>query len=330
MPAADASPAFPLVVIAGPTGSGKSALAVRVAAEFGGEIVNCDSLQLYRGFDVGTAKPSQLERRTLPHHLFDVLKPGEGYSAGDYARLARGMLAEISSRGMLPVIAGGTGFYSRALLDGLPALPGRDEALRERLLQREDRRAGSLHKLLSRLEPHAAARIHAHDVQKLIRALEVRVLTRRPIPPTDSAERLRGYSILKIGLDPPKAELYRRLDVRTSDMFASGLMEEVRGLLSHGCTGEEKPFESLGYKQALECIRGKITLEQAVLSTQIQTRQYAKRQWTWLRRDPQIRWMCGFGGDIVVVDACLKLIREHLAAAVSVPHQDPETGEWLN
>ena len=313
-PASAAPPAVLLVVIAGPTGSGKSALALHIASAFAGEIVNCDSLQLYRGFDIGTAKTPVPERHNIPHHLFDVLEPGEGYSAGDYGRLGRDVLAEISSRGHLPVVVGGTGFYLRALLEGLPALPGRDETLRARLLEREGRHPGSLHKLLSRLEP-SAARIHARDVQKLTRALEVRILTRRPLPPSASAEPLQGYSVLKLGLDPPRDELCRRLEARTRAMFESGLIEEVKGLLSRGCTGQEKPFESLGYKQALQCIRGEITIEQAILSTQIETRQYAKRQWTWFRRDPQVRWLAGFGDDPAVAAQGLEVVRENLATA---------------
>jgi len=192
----------PLVAIVGPTGAGKSSLALRVAEKFGGEIVNCDSLQLYRGLDIGTAKPSPSARREIPHHLLDVIEPQKSFSAGEYARMARECLREISSRGRLPVITGGTGFYLRGLLYGLPALPERDELLRARLSTREQRRPGSLHRLLRRFDPAAAARIHPRDVQKLIRALEVSLLTRAPLPPPASAEPLRGYRVLQIGLDP--------------------------------------------------------------------------------------------------------------------------------
>ena len=286
-----------LATIVGPTGSGKSALALCLAQRFGGEIVNCDSLQLYRGFDIGTAKTPAGDRRGIPHHLFDVLMPQESYSAGEYAREARKVIAEIASRGRLPVVVGGTGFYLRALLEGLPALPARDQRLRERLLHRERRHPGSLHRLLSRLEPSAAGRIHANDVQKTMRALEVRLLTQQALPPPAEAHALEGYAVIKLGLDPDRAALQQHLQDRTRAMFAHGLLEEVRGLLAAGATGDEKPFEALGYKQALRHLRGEITLEQAIESTIVETRQYAKRQRTWFRRDPDIRWLSGFGDN---------------------------------
>ena len=286
-----------LATVVGPTGSGKSTLALCLAQQFGGEIVNCDSLQLYRGFDIGTAKTPAGERRGVPHHLFDVLSPQESYSAGEYAREARRVIAEISGRGRLPVVVGGTGFYLRALLDGLPVLPPRDEHLRERLQVRERLRPGSLHRLLARLEPAAAARIHAHDVQKTMRALEVRLLTQQALPPPAAADALEGYAVIKLGLDPDRIALQKRLETRTRSMFARGLIEEVQGLLAHGATGNEKPFEALGYKQALQYLRGALTLEQAIESTIVETRQYAKRQRTWFRRDPETHWLGGFGDD---------------------------------
>lgn len=286
------------MVIAGPTGAGKSALAVRVAGRFHGEIVNCDSLQLYRGFDVGTAKIPPSARRGVPHHLIDALGPESVYSAGDYQREARRILGEISALGAIPVVAGGTGFYLRALLQGLPALPGRDETLRAGLAERERKRPGALDRLLARLDPDAARRIHPGDQQKLVRALEVRLLTRSPAPPQSSAEPIRGYRMLKIGLNPDRARLCAVLDVRTREMFQSGLVEEVEGLLTAGCSGGEKPFESLGYKQALAVIRGKMTREEAIQSTLIETRQYAKRQMTWFRKDPGIVWLEGFGEEV--------------------------------
>jgi tRNA dimethylallyltransferase len=290
-----------LATVVGPTGSGKSALALCLAHRFGGEIVNCDSLQLYRGFDIGTAKTPASHRRGIPHHLFDVLTPQESYSAGEYAREARKVIAEIAGRGQLPIVVGGTGFYLRALLEGLPVLPGRDERLRERLVDRERLRPGSLHRLLTRLEPGAAARIHANDIQKTMRALEVRLLTQQALPPPAEARALEGYAVIKLGLDPDRATLQERLEARTRAMFQTGLIEEVRGLLAAGATGNEKPFEALGYKQALLRLRGALTLEQAVESTIVETRQYAKRQRTWFRRDPEIRWLQGFGDDAEIL-----------------------------
>jgi tRNA dimethylallyltransferase len=309
--------AAPVIAIVGPTGSGKSALALHVAEIFSGEIINCDSLQLYRGFDIGTAKTPPHARRGIPHHLFDVLDPVMRYSAGDYARAARAVLRDVSARKKLPVIVGGTGFYLRALFDGLPELPGREDGLRAKLEEREQRRTGSLHRLLTRLEPEAAARIHPRDTQKLMRALEVRVLTRVSIPPPAAAEPLTGYRALVLGLSPERARLAEAIKTRTQEMFRAGsigggLIEEVSGLLARGCTGEEKPFESLGYQQALAHLRGEISLEDAVASTEIGTRQYAKRQWTWFRRDPRVQWLEGFGGDAEVIERCLARVREFL------------------
>jgi tRNA dimethylallyltransferase len=295
----------PIVVIVGPTGSGKSALALCLAERFSGEVVNCDSMQLYRGFDVATAKLPAHSRRGVPHHLMDVLDPAEVYSAGDYARDARRIIAEISARRNLPVVAGGTGFYLRALQHGLPDLPARDPALRERLEKRETSR---LHALLARLDPAASRRIHPRDRQKLIRAVEIRVLTRHPAPPSDSADVLVGFRTLVLGLDPDRAALYNNLDARAREMFRCGLLEEVERFLDSGATGAEKPFESLGYKQALAHLRGALTLEQAIESTQIETRQYAKRQWTWFRRDKSIVWLKGFGADPEVVSRAVDLV----------------------
>jgi tRNA dimethylallyltransferase len=299
----------PLIAILGPTGSGKSALAIELAVGFHGEIVNCDSLQLYRGFDVGTAKTPPSARRGIPHHLFDVIDDVKvAFSAGDYARQARETIAEITSRDRVPIIVGGTGFYLRALLEGLPDLPGRDEALRSRLSAREQRREGSLHRLLRRLDPAAAARIHSNDTQKLIRALEIRMLTSAAQPSPASARPLTGYKTLKLGLDPDRTQLFAALDARVQSMFDTGLIEEVQSLLDHGATGEEKPFESLGYKQTLHLLRGELTLDQAIASTQLETRQYAKRQWTWFRRDPEIHWLRGFGTDPEIVARAKSLL----------------------
>ncbi len=302
----------PLIVIAGPTGAGKSTLALRVCEEFSGEIVNCDSLQLYRGFHVGTAKTPASERRAVPHHLLDVLEPSDGYSAGEYARVARETIRDISRRGRLPVVVGGTGFYLRALLNGLPRLPESDEATRARLMDRERRRSGSMRRLLTRLDPSAAQRIHPSDSQRLMRAVEIRLLSGKMSPAAVETEPFTGYRVLKIGLDPDRASLYSRLDGRTREMFESGLLQEVDSLLKNGCTGSEKPFKSLGYRQALELFRGEITLERAIYLTQLETRHYAKRQWTWFRRDPEIQWLPGFGDSLPVIEQCLEMVRRLL------------------
>jgi tRNA dimethylallyltransferase len=304
----------PLIAIVGPTGSGKSALALAVAREVHGEIVNCDSLQLYRGFDIGTAKTPVSERSVVPHHLFDVLTPEQSYSAGEYAPAARNVIEDITRRGHIPVVVGGSGFYLRALVQGLPPLPARDEDLRSRLLARESKRPGSLHRLLRRLEPAAAVRIHSNDTQKTLRALEIRLLTKVAMPPPAEGQPLKGYRVIEIGLNPDREALKQRLDARTLAMFDSGLVEEVQGLLASGATGREKPFESLGYKQALQYLRGECTRERAVETTQIETRQYAKRQLTWFRRDPGVHWFGGFGDTAVAAKDAITYVLALLAS----------------
>ncbi|MEN6601924.1 MAG: tRNA (adenosine(37)-N6)-dimethylallyltransferase MiaA [Bryobacteraceae bacterium] len=292
-------PVSPLVAVVGPTGTGKSELALRIADEFHGEVVNCDSLQLYRYFDIGTAKLPLEERRGIPHHLLDILDPDETFSAGEFARRARATLREIASRGELPVVVGGTGFYLRALLEGLFAGPERDEALRERLIERERRRPGSLHKLLGRFDPGSLQRIHERDVQKTIRALEVCLAARRPMSQmfAGGREPLEGFRVLKLGLDPPRQDLYRRLDDRCKYMFEHGLLEEVQSILARGFAASGKPFESVGYKQALQLLRGELTLNEAIESAQRNTRRYAKRQWTWFRKERELQWLSGFGAE---------------------------------
>jgi tRNA dimethylallyltransferase len=302
----------PLIVIAGPTGAGKSTLALRVCEEFSGEIVNCDSLQLYRGFHVGTAKTPPSDRRGIPHHLLDVLDPADGYSAGEYARIARNIIQQITERRRLPVVVGGTGFYLRALLNGLPHLPESDQTVRARLMDREQKKAGSMQRLLTRLDAIAAERIHPNDTQRLMRAVEIRLLSGQVSPPAFDTQPLEGYRVLKIGLDPDRASLYESLDARTHRMFVTGLVQEVETLLQQGCSGDEKPFESLGYRQALAYIRGEIGLDRAVYLTQLETRHYAKRQWTWFRRDPEMHWLSGFGNSIPVIEQCFEMLRRFL------------------
>jgi tRNA dimethylallyltransferase len=303
-----------LVAVAGPTGSGKSDLAVAIATEFEGEVVNCDSLQVYRHFDLGTAKLAVGDRRGIPHHLIDILDPDEVFTAGEYARRARAVLASISKRGRLPIIAGGTGFYLRALLDGLFRGPVRDQSLRQRLADRERRRPGSLHRILQRLDRAAAHRIHAHDVPKVMRALEVCVLMRRPLSELFGSGRdaLRGYRALKIGLQPGRDALYRRLDERCRQMFEGGLRGEVERILALGFPADAKPFESHGYKQALELLRGELTLKEAIFYAQRNTRRYAKRQMTWFRQEQGMVWLAGFGEEPQIRAAALELVAGYL------------------
>lgn len=300
----------PLPIVLGPTGSGKSELAIQIARAAGGEIVNCDSLQVYRGFDIGTAKTPDPQRRGVPHHLIDVIEPQQLFTAGDYAQLARAALREIAARQRIPIIVGGTGFYLRALLDGLSQGPPRNPALRRRLELRERKRPLSLHRILTRLDAAAASRIHSNDKKKIIRALEVRLLEGRPISELFSQGRdpLIGFRPIKLGLNPSRALLNQRLNARTVHMFEAGLLEEVRALLSSGVSRDAKPFESLGYKQALGVLEGRITLEQALESTQLETRQYAKRQVTWFRKEPDVQWLDGFGDNPEVQTEALAIV----------------------
>jgi tRNA dimethylallyltransferase len=302
--------------VAGPTGSGKSGLAIALAEAFGGEIVNCDSLQVYRHFDIGAAKLPEAARHGIPHHLIDILDPDEIFTAGEYARLAREAIAGISARGRLPIVAGGTGFYLRALLDGLFEGPSRDQPLRDRLAARESRRRGALHRLLTRFDSQAAARIHPHDVPKVMRALEVCVLARRPVTELYQRGRdgLRGYRALKLGLLPDREALNERLDARCRGMFEGGLTDEVRAILAMGFASV-KPFEALGYKQALQAIRGELKPREALFYAQRNTRRYAKRQITWLRKEAAMEWLKGFGEDPEILQAAIGRVREFLSGA---------------
>ena len=303
--------------MAGPTGSGKSDLALLLAEKFNGEIVNCDSLQVYRHFNIGTAKLPVSERRAIPHHLMDILDPDELFTAGEYARLARDTIRDISARGRLPILAGGTGFYLRALLEGLFDGPVRDQALRDRLAAREARRTGSLHRVLRRLDPAAAARIHANDIPKVTRALEICLLTRQPATRLFATGRdaLEGYRTLKLGLLPDRELLNPRLDARCAWMFENGLVEEVRGILAMGFSPSCKPFESHGYRQSLQLIRGELSLKDAVYYAQRNTRHYAKRQITWFRKERELLWLRGFGDEETIRRTALESTEKILEPA---------------
>src|SRR5579872_4819971 len=301
-----------LVAMFGPTGSGKTALALALAEKFHGEIVNCDSVAVYREFEVGTAKPSALERARAPHHLFDVLDPTHPCTAGDYARRARAVIAEVHSRGNLPIVAGGTGLYLRALLDGLFLGPQRSEELRARLRDISTRKpAGYLRKILSRLDPTAAEKIHANDVPKLIRAIEVCIASRQRMSALWQRGRdpLPGFTILRLGLNPARDALYARLNQRAEKMFAAGLIGETRAL--HEKYGEAAiPLSAPGYKQALQFLRGELSAAQALTAAQQAHRNYAKRQLTWFRREPQARWLNGFGDDKKIQAAAIAAVEE--------------------
>lgn len=304
----------PLLVVLGPTGAGKSGLGLLLAERFGGEIVNCDSVQVYRGLDIGSAKVPLSARRGVSHHLIDIAGPEEDVTAGHYSRYARQVLAEIRDRSHIPVVVGGTGFYLRALLEGLSPAPQRDEGLRSRVQAAAQRRPGVLHRFLRRYDPNAAGRIHANDHQKLIRAVELTLLGRQPASVTQSIPRtpLEGFRVLKIGLSPERKALYPQIDRRAAAMFESGLIEETQSLLDAGVPPQAKALQSLGYRQALGILAGTITREAAVAECQAKTRQYAKRQMTWFRREPDVHWLEGFGNDQAVESAATALTHAFL------------------
>ena len=303
-----------LVVIVGPTGSGKTALSLAIAEKFNGEIVNCDSVAVYREFEIGTAKPTAEERMRAPHHLLDTVDPREPFTAGDYARLARDTIGDISRRGRLPIVAGGTGLYLRALLEGLFEGPPRSEELRERLRARDSKRGpGYLHRVLQRLDPDAAAAIHANDTPKLIRAIEVCVSSRERMTELWKRGRdpLRGYRVLKIGLNPDRNELYTRLNARAARMFEAGLIEETRQLMER-YGDEARPLGSTGYAQAVQFLRGEIDRKLALWAAQQSHRNYAKRQITWFRREPDVHWYAGFGDNPEIQRRAVEIVQKDL------------------
>ncbi len=299
------------MLLLGPTGSGKTALSLALGEQFGGEIVSCDSVAVYRGMELGTAKPTAEERVRLPHHLIDVAEPDQPFTAGEYSRQARAALRAIAGRGRLPIVTGGTGLYLRALTEGLFAGPARQNQLRARLNRSRQRHAeGWLHRLLGRLDPVSAARIHANDTPKLIRAIEVCLTARKPLSQVLARDPLTGFRLLRIGLNPPRQQLYDRLNRRAAAMFAAGLIEETRGLLAR--YGPVKALDSLGYRQALAAIRGTLSVEAAIVAAQQGHRNYAKRQLTWFRREPEVNWIEGFGDQPETIRTATKLVQKSL------------------
>jgi tRNA dimethylallyltransferase len=305
-----------LVVILGPTASGKTALSLVLAERFTGEVVNCDSVAMYRELDIGTAKPSAAERARAPHHLFDCLEPTQPMTAGEYARQARLVLGEITARHHLPIVVGGTGLYLRALLEGLFTGPQRVEELRQRLRERvADRGSKYLHRILCRLDAAAAERIHANDAPKLIRAIEVCLASRRKMTELwqQGRDPLRGFRILRLGLDPDRTALYQRINERARAMFDRGLIEEAGRLLQkYGRTA--RPLASLGYKQAVQFLLGELTREQALEAAKQAHRNYAKRQVTWFRREPEVMWLKGFGDEVGIQRQVLAQVKNFAAA----------------
>jgi tRNA dimethylallyltransferase len=276
-------------------------------------------MAVYRGMEIGTAKPTPAARARVPHHLIDLYSPEEHSTAGDYARQARQALRDIAARGRLPIVTGGTGLYLRALLDGLFAGPQRSQPLRARLQRSHGRHAaGWLHRILARLDPASALRIHANDTPKLIRAIEVSLAARQPISEAwkEGREPLTGFRILRIGLDPDRHALYARINQRAAQMFDEGLIEETRGLIeTYG--DSPRAFDSLGYRQARAVLRGEMSREQAVAAAQQSHRNYAKRQQTWFRREPDVHRLKGFGDDPAVLAQALELVKRATTESAS-------------
>jgi tRNA dimethylallyltransferase len=302
----------PLVAIVGPTASGKSALGVKLAEQLGGEVVACDSTQLYRSFDIGTAKPSLAERRGIPHHLIDVLGPKDSATAGGYRQMALQILQDLRKRKCLPILTVGTGLYLRALLEGLADVPQRSEKLRERLRASvHEHPPGHLHRVLKRLDPEAARRIAPADDQKLIRAIEVCILARKPISEVHRTGRvpLEGWRVLKAGLMPPREKLNERIHARTDAMLEQGWLGEVQALLKDGLSEDSKPFDFIGYRELRAVLRGRKTLEEARDAIRQATRRYAKRQLTWFRKEPGVCWFSGFGDNVDVQTGILEWLQ---------------------
>jgi tRNA dimethylallyltransferase len=307
-------PEKPLIVLVGPTASGKTSLALSLAQQFDGEIVSCDSVAVYREMEIGTAKPSYDERALVQHHMIDIAWPDEACTAGDYSRQAREALAAITGRGRIPIVAGGTGLYLRALIDGLFPAPATQPGHRERLRKRAETHGPAyLHRLLTRLDATAAAKIHINDVPKAVRAIEVSLAARQPLTEQwqKGRDALAGYRILRLGLNPPRARLYERINQRAAEMFDRGLIDETARLVDrygYAC----RPLTSLGYAEATAVLRNELTREEAVTQSQQGHRNYAKRQLTWFRREPHMHWLNGCGSDEDITQQATELVSQHL------------------
>jgi tRNA dimethylallyltransferase len=306
----------PLVVaVLGSTATGKSALALAIAERFAGEIVNCDSTAVYRGFDIGTDKIAAGDRRGIPHHLIDIAEPTDDYTAAQYARDAAAAIRDVHARGLLPILAGGTGFYFRALTRGLFPGPGRDAILRRRLESIAERRDVTfLHRLLRKVDPGSALRIQPRDLKRLVRALEVFLLTGRPLTAhfADTQSPIPDVDVLAIGLRLPAAAISERVTRRVDEQFARGLLDEIRALLARGIPETARPFGGLVYRQAIEHLHG--LRDEAATRALIaqENRRYARRQLIWFRKEPNLSWFDGPGESATTIDSVQRLIAERL------------------
>jgi len=283
-----------LIVISGPTGIGKTAVAISVAEAFGGEIIGADSMQIYRYMDIGTAKPTAEEQARVTHHMIDVIDPDENFDAARYTRMARACVRNLVQNDILPIIAGGTGLYIKALLYGLSSEAIADKVVRNRLkIEATTKGSRILHKRLASCDPAAAKRIHPNDTFRIIRALEVYEITGRPMSSIQMSHQFGDhlFDALKIGLSMDRETLYAQIDRRVEDMIATGLVDEVKGLLDQGYGSEIKAMQSIGYRHITSFLKGKLSREETIRTMKRDTRRYAKRQMTWFKRDPDIIWI---------------------------------------
>ena len=291
----------PLVVVAGPTGAGKTELGVLLAERIGAEVISADAFAVYRGLDIGTAKPDADARRRVPHHLIDIADPASRYSAGMFIRDADAAIASIRDRGRIPVVVGGTMFYVRALLHGLFVEPPKQPTVRARLEAEWDEDANAVRERLGDLDPEAAARISPADRQRTLRALEVAIVSGRSLSQLWREHPLGEprYDVVLLVVDPPRDELHARIETRVGAMFARGLLDEVRRLLSGGVDPAAHSLKAIGYRECLRVVTGEWTEAQARDATVVATKQLAKRQLTWLRREPQAVWLSGWGPQVL-------------------------------
>jgi len=304
-----------VVAILGPTATGKSALALAIAERHGGEIINCDSTAVYRGFDIGTDKIAIADRRGILHHLIDIAEPTDDYTAAQYARDAAGVIRDVHARGRLPILAGGTGFYFRALTRGLFPGPGRDAELRGRLESIAERRDVTfLHRLLRKVDPESAERIMPRDLKRLVRALEVFFLTGRPLTAhfADTSSLIADIDVVSIGLRLPAAAISDRVTRRVDEQFERGLLDEIRALLARGIPETARPFGGLVYRQAMEHLHG--VRDEAATRALIaqENRRYARRQLLWFRKEPNLSWFDGPGESASTIDAVQRVLAERL------------------